>query len=149
MDFFAMPELYTGDIGPAQSAYFLRVLAEHPEVRWTMLFMHKPVWSDDNDPEFVAIESALSNRPYTLFNGHLHTMSHTTKNGRDYIMLGTTGGGQNDSDEMSFDHITLVTMADGAPSIAHIRLDGILDKSGRVPDGGESLCFQASACGPE
>jgi hypothetical protein len=149
MECARMPERFTGNVGPEQSAYFTRVLAEHPEVRWTMLFMHKPVWRDDGDPEFIAIESALSNRPYTVFNGHFHTMSHRIKNGRDYMMLGTTGGGQNDSDEMSFDHITLVTVSDGSPSIAHIRLDGILDKTGRVPNNGEPLCFQASACGPE
>ena len=125
MEYYRIPERQTGEIGAEQSDYFRAALADHPGVRWTMLFMHKPVWLDGQDPDFVAIETALSDRPYTLFNGHRHTMSHAVRNGRDYIMLGTTGGGQSRS-TMAFDHITLVTVAEGGPSIAHLRLDGIL-----------------------
>ena len=111
-----------------------------------MIFMHKPVWLEDRDPDFTSIESALSDRPYTVFNGHRHSMSHAVKNGRDYIMLGTTGGSQNANDEMAFDHVTLVTFAEDGPSIAHLRLDGILDMGGEIPSGAEGMCFQASAC---
>jgi hypothetical protein len=143
-EYYQMPERLTGEIGPEQSAYVQRVLADHPSVRWTMLFMHKPVWQRNDEPDFAAIASALADRPYTLFNGHFHRYSHTVNNGRDHIMLGTTGGGQNPTDEMSFDHVTLVTMDREGPSIAHLRLDGILDKTGRVPLGGDTLCFQAS-----
>lgn len=147
MEYYQMPEITTGNIGPEQSAYFLEVLDENPQARWTMLFLHKPVWLEDGDPDFVAIESALSDRPYTVFNGHLHAMSHTVRNGRDYIHLGTTGGAQRPSHPMSFDHVSLVTVADDGPSIVHLRLDGILDKTGQVPGGGANLCFQASVCG--
>ena len=42
---------------------------------------------------------------------------------------GTTGGGQNPNDEMSFDHVTLVTMDEDGPHVAHLRLDGILDEA--------------------
>ena len=62
-------------------------------------------------------------------------------------MLGTTGGGQNINDPMSFDHVTLVTMTEDGPSIASLKLNGILDKTGRIPAGGDSLCLQASNCG--
>ena len=147
MAYYQMPERVTGNIGPEQSEYFRNVLADHPDVRWTMLFMHKPVWLEDADPDFVAIESALSSRPYTVFNGHFHSMSYTERHGRDYVMLGTTGGSQNPNDSMSFDHVSLVTMAEGGPSIAHIRLDGILAKNGQLPADGEQFCFQASVCG--
>lgn len=146
MEYYRMPERLTGNVGSEQADYFRAVLDDHPDVRWTMLFMHKPVWTEGQDPDFVALESALTDRPYTLFNGHQHTMSHTVRNDRDYIMLGTTGGGQSSS-PMSFDHVTLVTVGEGDPSIAHLRLDGILDKTGTVPEDGESLCFQVSACG--
>ena len=148
MAYFQMPERVTGEIGAEQSAYFQQVLADHPEVQWTMLFMHKPVWQREDEPDFEALESALSNRPYTLFNGHFHTYSHTVKKGRDYIMLSTTGGGQSES-EMAFDHITLVTMDEEGPTVGHLRLDGILDKTGHLPAGGDSLCFQAARCGPD
>jgi hypothetical protein len=145
MEYYRMPERVTGNVGSEQAAYVLDVLARHPDVRWTMLFMHKPVWTDGADEEFVAIESALAARPYTVFNGHLHTMRHAMRNGRDYLTLGTTGGAQ-PADPMAFDHVTLVTVGEGDPSIVHLRLDGILDKAGRIPGGADGVCFQASAC---
>jgi hypothetical protein len=147
MEYYWMPETETGEIGRNQSEYFRKIIADNPHVRWTMLFMHKPVWQREDEPDFAAIESALSDRPYTVFNGHFHIYSHTLKNGRDYIMLGTTGGEQTPDSDMSFDHVTLVTMSGDGPSIAHLRLDGVLDKTGHVPAGGDSLCFQASKCG--
>ena len=139
MEYYQMPERMTGEIGPE--------LRDYPDVRWTLLFMHKPVWQNEDEPDFAAIEAALLNRPYTLFNGHFHTYSHTVRNSRDYIMLGTTGGSQSSS-QMSFDHVTLVTMGANGPSIANVRLDGILDRTGHIPAGGDTLCFQASECGP-
>ena len=149
MKYMKMPERTTGEMGKEQSDYFLKVIAEHPNVDWTFLFMHKPVWLKENDPEFAAIESALSNRPYTMFNGHFHSYSHTIKNGRDYIMLGTTGGSQNADNEMSFDHVMMVTMTKDGPTIGNLRLDGILDKTGHIPADEDSLCFQASKCKDE
>ena len=148
MEYFRMPERTSGNIGPDQSEYFAQVLAEYPDVRWTMLFMHKPVWQGEGDPEFVTIEDALTDRPYTLFNGHFHSMSHTVRRGRDYIMLGTTGGSQGSGDAMAFDHVTMVTVTNDGPAIAHLRLEGVLGKDGAIPAGGSDLCFQAAACGP-
>jgi len=149
MKYMKMPERTTGEMGKEQSDYFLKVIAEHPNVYWTFLFMHKPIWLKENDPEFAAIESAFSNRPYTLFNGHFHSYSHTIKNGRDYIMLGTTGGSQNADNEMSFDHVMMVTMTKDGPTIGNLRLDGILDKTGHIPADGDRLCFQAAKCKDE
>jgi hypothetical protein len=144
--YFNMPERTSGNVGPVQSRHFVDVLAEHPGVRWTFLFMHKPIWRDAGDPDFTAIEAALGDRPYTLFNGHLHSYGHTVRNGRDHIMLGTTGGSQNPDSETAFDHLTLVRMTGEGPVIAQLRMDGILDKTGSVPLGGDTLCFQASRC---
>ena len=140
MEYYRMPERLTGEIGAAQSEYFQTAIADNPQVGWTLLFMHKPVWQREDEPEFSAIEAALSERPYTLFNGHFHNYSHTVRNGRDYIMLGTTGGGQG---ETAFDHVTVVTMGEEGPTIGNLRLDGILDKTGHIPADGDGLCFQA------
>ena len=97
MAYMNMPERRTGDIGLNQSEYFLDAIADHSDVDWTFVFMHKPVWLKNNEPEFAAIESALSDHPYTLFNGHFHTYSHTIRNSRDYIM------------PVSYTHLTLPT----------------------------------------
>jgi len=149
MEYHRMPERVTGEIGTAQADYFVDVIADHPDARWTMLFMHKPVWQRDDEPDFARIEAALSERPYTVFGGHFHNYSHTIKNGRDYIMLGSTGGGQSAELEGAFDHVTLVTMTNEGPTIGNLKLEGILDKTGRIPLGGDELCFQAAKCAAE
>jgi hypothetical protein len=59
-------------------------------------------------------------------------------------MLGTTGGFQEDNDENAFDHFTLVRMAKDKPVITHLRMDGVLDETGSIPLGGDTLSFQAS-----
>lgn len=147
MEYFRMPERVTGNIGKEQAAYFQKIIAEHPTVKWTFLFMHKPVWQREGEGSLQPIEQSLSGRSYTVFNGHFHSYSHTPKNNTDYMILGTTGGHQDEKSQMAFDHVTLVTMTSEGPSIANLRMDGILDKTAHIPLGGDSLCFQASRCG--
>jgi len=147
MEYFRMPERVTGEVRAEQSEYFQQVIAQYPDVRWTFLFMHKPVWLRLDQTEFTKIETALADRPYTVFNGHFHTYSRAERHGRDYITLATTGGGQGADDAMAFDHVTLVTMDGEGPTIANLRMDGILDLTGHIPMGGDTLCFQASRCG--
>jgi predicted phosphodiesterase len=146
MEYFRMPERATGEIGTDQSAYFEKVIADNPNVRWTFLFMHKPVWKREGEGNLSRIETALGNRNYTVINGHFHDYSYTQRNDRDYIMVATTSGGQNALSQNAFDHIMWVTLDAEGPSIANLRLDGILNKEGKIPLGGDSLCFQASRC---
>ncbi len=148
-EYYRMRERITGKIGDEQAAYFTRAIAENPDVRWTFLFMHKPAWMNDGWDAYGKIEAALADRPYTLLNGHFHEMQYHTRAGRDHIILGTTGGSQNANSASSFDHVTLVTVGGkggSAPAIAHLRLDGILDKTGTIPAGGAALCFEAAKC---
>lgn len=149
-EYFHLPERKTGKIEEEQSTYFENVIADHPQVRWTFVLMHKPVWQREGARNLSRIESALGSRNFTVVNGHLHSYSHTIRNGHDYIMLGTTGGGQSASDANSFDHFTFVSFGtDGRPSIANVRMDGLLDKTGKIPGDGEKYCYQASACKSE
>lgn len=90
-EYFNIPEQTAGNISPKQSAYFQKVIGENPEVIHTFLFMHKAPWEKETQ-NFVSIEKALSNRPYTVFNGHVHVYEHEERFGRDYIRLATTGG---------------------------------------------------------
>jgi hypothetical protein len=145
-EYFKMEERRTGEIGTAQSTYFENVIQNHPDVNWTFLLMHKPVWMRKDPGGMEKIEKSLENRPYTVINGHFHTYLYSNRNDRDYIMLGTTGGSQNNKSEMAFDHITLVTM-DEKPYISNLKLEGILDKTGNIPADGSKHCFQASKCG--
>ena len=146
MEYYKMPERVSGEIGEEQSAYFEKVIQDHPDARWTFVLMHKPVWQREAANNLSRIEHALDGKNYTVINGHFHSYSHTVRNDRDYMILGTTSGGQNPQDEMAFDHVTYVTMDREGPSITNLRLEGILDKTGHVPLNGDTLCYQASRC---
>jgi 3',5'-cyclic AMP phosphodiesterase CpdA len=139
-------EARLGEIGPEQSAYFEKAIADHPEARWTFVMFHKPVYQREDDGGLKRIEAALKGRPYTVLNGHLHRYNHAEREGRDYIMLGTTGGERGfDGSKGAVDHFMWVTMTKQGPSIANIRLDGIFGKSGEIPAGGASLCLDHGA----
>ncbi len=143
-EYYAMPERKTGAMSNSQLEYYKQVLEQYPNVKWTFALMHKPLWMREDDKGLGKLESLLKDRPYTVINGHFHSFSHRILNNRDYIILGTTGGSQRKTDSMSFDHITLVRMAKEKPVITHLRMDGILDETGRIPIGGDSLSFQSS-----
>jgi hypothetical protein len=131
---------------PEQQQWFAGVLERNKDVRWTFVFFHKPAWyfpdANHDKTGWNAIEKALAERPYTIFAGHVHNYGRFIRNGRDYIMLATTGGssklrGKADGE---FDQIVWVTMKGDAPVIANILLDGIEDKAFRtlpVPKPGE------------
>jgi hypothetical protein len=90
---------------------------------------------------------ALADRPYTVFNGHVQAYEHLEWHGRDYIQVATTGGRQFPELGRSADHVTLVTVSDDGVDIANLLLEGILDKTGRVPLDGDDVCFEVGVCG--
>ena len=143
-EYYHMPERSTGAMSGDQLEYYEQVLKQYPDVKWTFVLMHKPLWLREDEKGLEKLEEALENRQYTVINGHFHSFSHRIKNGKDYIILGTTGGSQGKDDINSFDHITLVRMAKEKPIITHLRMDGILDETGHIPLNGDSLSFQAS-----
>ena len=116
-------------MGTDQLEYFKAVLKEHPQVRWTFVLMHKPLWMREDSKGLGPLEDALAGRNYTVINGHFHTFSYRKRKGMDYSILGTTGGSQNPSDSLSFDHISLVRM-DSIPVVTHLKMDGILNEKG-------------------
>ncbi len=142
----AMPERKFGNIGEEQAVYMRQAIKDNPEVLWTFLMMHKPVWEKEGEENFLSVENALSTRPYTVFNGHTHSYQYTERLGRDYINLGTTGGQQFVGPRRSMDHITLVTVDASGVDIANVLLAGILDKTGEIPAAGDTLCFELANC---
>jgi predicted phosphodiesterase len=122
------------NISEQQIRYFRKVLNRNKNVRWTLIFMHQPMWLGESRENWQKFESLLVNRPYTVFAGHLHTYSKFIRNGRLYYILATTGGqGKGEDgklaglDECQFDHIVWVTMTDSGPVMANLLLEGILD----------------------
>ncbi|WJR34208.1 metallophosphoesterase [Mycobacteroides immunogenum] len=126
-----MPTIAKARLSDQQVDFFTRVIKEHTAVRWTFVFMHKPGWGPD-DGNFIRIENLLADRSYTMIAGHLHRYDYQRRLGRDYITVGTTGGlALNGSSREQVDHILWITLAEGQPQIANIRLNGLLDKTGQ------------------
>jgi len=137
----SLPERKAGNIEKEQSEYFTEVIGSNPNVRWTFVLIHKPAWEREEEQNFAAIESALENQPYTVFYGHTHTYKYEQRHGRDYINLGTTGGGFPQNIPSS-DRLMMVTVDDQGIDMANLLMSGILDKTGHIPLGGDSLVFE-------
>jgi hypothetical protein len=128
------PEKGTG-IGEVQVAYAKKVLADFPDVRWTLVFQHKPLWNDKGAMGWPEIEAALAGRKATAFAGHTHRYLSQERDGISYLTLGTTGGGNplRGVAYGEFDHVVWVTFKEEeGPRVANLLLDGILDKDLRT-----------------
>ena len=119
------------DIGDEQLAYAKAVLAKYPEVKWTMVFMHQPLWIRQSAKNWRELEKTLDDRKHSVFTGHVHRFTLYERNKSDYFTLATMGGGSRLRGKKygEFDHFMWVTMTDSGPYYANILLDGIEDKS--------------------
>ena len=118
-----------GYITDEQFEYFEKVIKANGNVRWILVFMHKPLWSNAETVEdWRKVTSLLGARQYTVFAGHRHTYAKSVYSGKRYYILATTGAGKPTGlEECKFDHIVWVTMTDAGPVIANLLLDGIID----------------------
>lgn len=112
---------------PEQVEWAQAVLKDHGDVRWTFVLMHQPLWLHDANSRWPEIESALGDRDYTVFAGHVHRYTKYVRQERNYYVLATTGGGSRLRGPAygEFDHAVWVTMAQEGPRIANLLLDGI------------------------
>jgi len=141
-----IPESDGGAISKEQSEYFQQVLAEHPDVRWTFLFMHKAPWLRDDYAPFEALEAVLAGRSYTVFHGHKHAYEYEQRQGADYIRLATTGGVFLPRNGRSMDQLVMVTVDEEGVDIVNLLMQGILDRTGNIPLGGDRLCLDSQEC---
>ncbi len=141
-EYATLPERASGTVSPEQAAYFTKAISENSGVRWTFVLIHKPAWEKENEQNFAAIEAALATQPYTLFYGHTHVYKYEQRNGRDYINLATTGGAFFPENGRSVDHLMLITVDNEGVSIANLLMEGVLDKTGHIPLGGDTLVFE-------
>jgi predicted phosphodiesterase len=120
-------------ISEEQIAYFRHVLEKNRDVRWTLVFMHQPLFlarkGDPPHPDWSRFSRLLEDRPHTLFAGHWHRYGRYEKNGYTYLHLATTGGVSHlrGIAHGEFDHFLWVTMTSEGPRIANVLLEGILD----------------------
>lgn len=117
-----------GRIGDEQYEWIERTLEENSDVRWTLVFMHQPIWTQDADPQrWPDVEALLESRPHTVFTGHLHSYTRYLRNNSKYYVLATTGGGSRlrGTQVGEFDHVVWVTMTEDGPLLANLLLEGI------------------------
>lgn len=124
-------EIEGGGISANQITYIEKILKENTDVKWTLVFMHRPLWSYGDRMGYDAIEKALGKRPYTVFSGHHHHYRYKMYNGMEHFTLATSGGGSDlrGANVGEFHHITWVTMKDNGPQVANLELSGIYDKN--------------------
>ena len=127
------------NISDTQINYIKKVLQDTQSVRWTFIFMHRPLFVEQEGKlheGWAKIENMLAGRGHTVFAGHWHTYAKHEKHGQNYIRLATTGGASNLSGigAGEFDHIVWVTMTDQGPRIANLLLDGIYDENVNVAE---------------
>lgn len=117
-----------GTIGDEQYEWIKQTLAAHTDVKYTLVFMHQPLWVQDADVmRWHDVETLLSTRKHQVFAGHRHSYVQYNRNNSKYFILGTTGGGSNlrGTQVGEFDHVVWVTMTDHGPIMANLLLEGI------------------------
>ena len=116
-------------IGNEQIEYVKKTLEAHKDVRWTMLFMHHPIWAYRELSGFDQIEEALINRKYSVYAGHTHRYFHEIRNEQNYYVLATTGGGSSLRGPKfgEYDHISWVTMTTNGPQMVNLSLSGMIE----------------------
>ncbi len=131
----------SGKISKEQQEYFANVLKTNSEVNWTIMTIHKPIWTGDIQKNgWGNIEKMLAGRNYTVFAGHVHHYKKFVRNGMNYYQLATTGGGSKLRGIQfgEFDHISWVTMKKDGPILANLMLDGIFPENLEIPETKES-----------
>jgi hypothetical protein len=120
-----------GGIEKPQYDYVKKVLEENAEVRWTLVFMHQPLWILDNTRYWPDIENLLKDRKHTVFVGHHHHYVKYERNNGKYFILATTGGASKlrGADYGEFDHVVWITMTKEGPIMANLMLEGIWDEN--------------------
>jgi hypothetical protein len=131
----------SASLGNEQLAYAKKALADNSDVRWTVVALHKPIWTYGNLGKrgWLDVEKALADRPYTVFCGHVHRYQKFVRQGRNYYQLATTGGGSKMRGVAygEFDHIVWVTMKKDGPVLANVLLDSVLPDDLREPESSE------------
>lgn len=123
-------------LGEEQLVWLENDLKEHQDSRWTLVFLHKPIWTyaersiaagNEDKTNWKRAEALLADRPHTIFAGHVHHYVQYQRNGQQYYSLATTGGGSRlrGVSYGEFDHITWLTMEKDGPRVVNLLLDGI------------------------
>jgi hypothetical protein len=116
-----------------QMEWIKKTIADHPDVRWTFLFLHEPAWEKPSD-SFKEIQALLKGRKHTFIAGHLHYYDYDEIDGYEHITMGPAGASFHQDGPGNVDHIMWVTMTEDGPQIGNIALKGLFDRKGLDPE---------------
>lgn len=129
-----------------QIDYFRSVIEKNNGARWTLVFLHGPLWQSqyarqareqNQDILWGKFEDLLKGRNYSVFAGHTHDYTLYERKGQKYYILPTTGGGSALRGARNYgetDLITWVTMTEKGPVLANLELKGIYDEAMRTEE---------------
>jgi len=125
-----------GTIDTEQYDYIKKVLSNNFDVKWTLLFMHQPLWNQKDTKRWKDVENLLSERKHTVFVGHNHRYRKYERNNGKYFVLATTGGGSSlrGANFGEFDHVVWITMTETGPIITNLLLECIWDENVMTQD---------------
>ena len=126
-----------------QIQWALHELRKNQQVRWTIVFMHQPLWLMEEgilirkngnkelrrtDTGWPRVAKELKKRNHTVYAGHVHHYGKYLRNKTSFYTLGTTGGGSKLRGKAfgEFDHACWITMTDEGPRMANLLIDGIM-----------------------
>ena len=120
-----------GTIDDEQYNYIEKALSENKNAKWTLVFMHQPLWNQNDTKRWKDVEKLLEPRKHTVFVGHNHRYRKYERNNGKYFVLATTGGGSalRGPNFGEFDHVVWVTMTDEGPILANLLLEGIWNEN--------------------
>jgi predicted phosphodiesterase len=119
------------DLGNDQVKYVEKILKKNANVKWTMIFMHQPLWLRESGKNWLKVENLLKERKHSVFTGHHHNYRLYERNKNDYFVLATMGGGSKlrGNKYGEFDHFMFITMTENGPYFSNLMLDGIEGKN--------------------
>ncbi len=91
--------------------FIKKTLEQHPDVRWTFLFLHEPAWENPSE-SFKAIQKMLQGRKHTFFAGHLHYYDYDKIDGNEHITMGPVGASLHQEGPGNVDHMMWVSVID-------------------------------------
>ena len=112
-----------------QIQWFRKVLEKNQDVRWTLVFLHQPVWNNPSE-SFKEIDKAIQSRNFTFFAGHTHYYDYDLINGHEYITIASAGATIVADGPGNVDMLSWVTMTNNGPEITGLALKGIFDRRG-------------------
>lgn len=120
-----------GTIDDEQYEFVKKTLEENEDVKWTLVFLHQPLWVQEDTKRWKDVEQLLADRNHNVFAGHYHRYWKSTRNNGKYIALATTGGGSRLRGKAygEFDHVVWATMTEEGPILANLFLEGIWDEN--------------------